>query len=73
MEKTVSDYTGLNFYEIEELDIVEFYCYFRDARIYNLMQTEDGQEYLENAWRITQTAPDRKRLREKKIGTQGTS
>lgn len=73
MEKTVSDYTGLSFTEIEELDLVEFYCYFRDARIYNLMQTEDGQEYLENAWRIQQTAPDRQRLREKKNGKQGTS
>jgi len=69
----VSDYTGLTFREIEDLDMVEFYCYVRDARIYNLMQTEDGQEYLENAWRIKQTAPDRQRLRDKKNGKQGAS
>lgn len=66
----MSEYTGLTMLEVEALDLVEFLCYKRDARIYNLMQTEEGREYLENAWTIKQTTPDRKRLREK-YGKQG--
>lgn len=61
----MAEYTGITLMEVENLDLVEFLSYFRDARIYNLSQTEDGQEYLENAWRIKQTAPDRKALRKK--------
>jgi len=29
------------------------------------MQTEKGQEYLENCWRIEQTEPDREKIRDK--------
>jgi hypothetical protein len=29
------------------------------------MQTSEGNEYLENCWRMEQTSPDRKALREK--------
>lgn len=64
-EKAVSEYCGISMLDVEELDILQYYVYLRDARIYNLSQTEDGQEYLANAWRINQTAPERKKLREK--------
>ena len=30
-----------------------------------LSRTEAGQEYLDNAWRMEQTQPDRKALRKK--------
>ena len=30
-----------------------------------LSRTEEGQKYLDNAWRMEQTEPDRKRLRAK--------
>jgi hypothetical protein len=30
-----------------------------------LSRTEAGQEYLDNAWRMEQTAPDRTKLRAK--------
>lgn len=69
-EKIVSDYTGLKLMEVEELDLVEFLVYKRDARIYNLQQTEEGREYLKDAWRIEQTKPDKESLREKH-GKQG--
>lgn len=61
----VCDYTGLNILEIEELDVFEYWLYFRDAVIYNCMQSEDGKEYLEKCWRLEQTKPEREKLREK--------
>ena len=68
--KLVSDYTGLTFLEIAELDYLQYLVWRRDAFIYRLNQTEEGQEYLKNAYRMEQTTPDRKRLREK-IGKEG--
>lgn len=64
-EKFVIDYTNLSYFEIQELNYIEFLIFLRDAVIYKLNSTEKGREYLENAWRITQTEPDRKKLREK--------
>ena len=63
-EKLVSDYTGLSFFEIEELYIDDFLSFRRDAFIYNMERNEGGREYLENAWILEQTKPDRKALRE---------
>ena len=60
----VSDYTGLNMLEVENLDVVDYLSYRRDAFIYALSQTEKGREYLSNAYRLEQTAPDRKSLRD---------
>ena len=36
----------------------------RDAFIARLRQSESGQEYLDNAYRLTLTKPDRQALRE---------
>ena len=63
-EHLVSDYTGLNILEVEELDFIDYLRYRRDAFIYSCNKTEKGQEYLDNAWRISQTRPERQRLRE---------
>ena len=63
--KLVSDYTGLSFLEVAELDYLQYLIWRRDAYIHVLSQTEEGQEYLKNAYRMEQTKPDRKRLREK--------
>ena len=70
--KLVADYTGMSFPEVRALDYVEFLTYRRDAFIHRLNQTEHGQEYLDNAWRMEQTEPDREGLRRKlrKEGTQ---
>lgn len=65
----VSEYTGLNFLEIGKTDLVQFLLWRRDAFIYQLNQTEAGQEYLTNAWRMEQTKPDRAALR-KKLGKE---
>jgi hypothetical protein len=59
----VAVYTGLNFQEIKRLPYVEYLQYRRDAFINWLNQSESGQEYLRNAWRMEQTEPDRAALR----------
>ena len=51
--------------EVEELDYLDFLRYRRDAFIYLMSKSKEGEEYLNNAWRLEQTAPDRDRLREK--------
>lgn len=69
-EHLVVEYTKLNILEVEELDYLDFLRYRRDAFIWKMSQTEKGEEYLDNAWRIEQTAPNRKVLREK-FGKEG--
>ena len=64
-EKTVCDYTGFNFSDLEEMCVFEYWLLLRDAVIYGHMQTEEGREYLNNCWRMTQTSPDRAAIRKK--------
>ena len=64
-EKLVIDYTRLNLFEIQDLDLDVYLFYMREAFIHNMNQTEKGREYLENCWRMQQSKPDRKKLREK--------
>ena len=66
----VSRYTGLNIIEVDNLDIVVYLSYRRDAFIYKLSQTEKGREYLSNAYRLDQTTPDRESLRNQ-FGEEG--
>lgn len=61
----MSEYTGLNFLQVEEMDYIDYLRIRRDAFIYRMNKTEKGREYLDNAWRIEQTQPDRAALREK--------
>ena len=61
----VAAYTGLNFHEVGALEYVQYLTYRRDAFIHRLNQTEEGKEYLDNAWRMEQTEPDRQALRKK--------
>lgn len=66
----VSEYTGLNFFEVWALDYVLYLTLRRDAFITWLSQSEPTTEYLDNAWRMEQTKPDRAALR-KKYGKGG--
>jgi len=68
----VADYTGLNFLEVSQLNYLQFLIWKRDAWIYMLSRTETGQEYLDEAWRLEQTKPDRAKLRER-FGKGGVS
>jgi len=59
----VSGYTGMNFSELMQVDCITFKMLLRDAFINRMRQNEEGREYLENCWLITQTEPDRAKLR----------
>lgn len=61
----MAEYTGLNFFEVAELDYVQYLVWLRDAYISRLEKTEEGRQYLDNAWRMEQTEPDRAALRKK--------
>lgn len=61
----VSAYTGLDFNQVWAMNYLVFLTLRRDAFISWLSQSEAGQEYLDNAWRMEQTEPDRKALRKK--------
>lgn len=63
----MSEYTGLNFFEVGQLNYLQYLVWRRDAFIYKMSRTEAGQEWLDNAWRMEQTEPDRAALR-KKLG-----
>ena len=66
----VAEYTGLNILQVQELDYLDYLQFRRDAFIHRLSQTEDGVKYLDNAWRLEQTKPDREALRSK-FGKEG--
>jgi predicted RNA polymerase sigma factor len=61
----VAEYAGLSLFEVRELDHLQYLIWRRDAFIHKMNQTEEGQKYLDNAWRLEQTAPDRLGLRRK--------
>lgn len=63
----MAEYTGLNFFEVADLNYLQYLIWRRDAYIHWLSRTETGQKYLDNAWRMEETVPDRQALR-KKIG-----
>ena len=65
----VADYTGLTIPQVRELDYLVYLTWRRDAYIHKLSQTEKGQEYLDNAWRMEQTKMDRAALR-KQFGSK---
>lgn len=64
-QKIVSDYTGLNFFQLLTLDYFDFLSLLRDAIIYSHNQSIAGREYLEKCWYLEQTEPDRNTLRRK--------
>ena len=66
----VSDYTGLDMAEVEDLDYIDYLQFRRDAFILKMSQTEKGREYLDNAYRLEQTEPERKKLRDQ-FGEEG--
>lgn len=51
--------------EVEALDYLTYLTWRRDAFIHKWSQSEKGKEYLNNAWRMEQTEPDRAALRKK--------
>lgn len=52
------------------MDYIDYLIYRRDAFIHKMSQTKDGEEYLNKAWRLEQTKPDKEALRNK-FGKEG--
>ena len=63
--RLVSEYTGLDFYQVGQLDYGLYLLWLRDAYIYTLNRSEEGRQYLDDCWRMEQTEPDRPKLRAK--------
>lgn len=63
--KLVADYARLSLVDVGHLDYIQYLQWRRDAYIHRLEQTAEGQTYLENAWRMCQTDPDRSKLRDR--------
>jgi len=61
--RLVSEYTGLNFNEVIELDCITFKMLFRDAFVDFMSRTEEGRDYLEQCWILKQTEPNKRALR----------
>lgn len=61
----VYEYSGLNFEEQMKLDCFTFKMLVRDAYIHKMSQTEEGRDYLQQCWILTQTKPDKAKLRKK--------
>jgi len=71
-QRLVAEYAGISLLEVRALDYVQYLIWRRDAFIHRMNQTEEGQKYLDNAWRMEQTAPDRASLR-KKLRKEGAT
>lgn len=69
----MAEYTGLTLYDVRELNYLDYLLLRRDAFIHKLNQTEKGREYLDNAWRMEQTKPDRLALRKKLRKEEGAT
>lgn len=65
-EQLVAHYANISIFEIEEMNVIDYWQLRFDAFVYMVGKTEKGQEYLDNAYRISQTEPDRKALRKLK-------
>lgn len=61
----MSDWSNIPITEVGELEFTLYFTYLRDAYIYLHNQTEEGRKWLDKAWILEQTEPDRKRLDER--------
>ena len=57
------EYSGLNFEELYGLNYVDYLSLRREAFIWHMSRSDPGVEYLKNAYRLTQTKPDRQAMR----------
>lgn len=60
----------MSIFEVGSIGYYDYCLLLRDAVIHSLSQTKSGREYLNNAWILTQTEPDRKALRKKYGGEE---
>ncbi|WP_286154658.1 hypothetical protein [Thomasclavelia cocleata] len=61
----VSEYAGISIFDVGKINIIDYWQLRFDAFVYQCNKTSKGQEYLDNAYRISQTKPEREKLRER--------
>ena len=59
----MADYARMPLPEVGNLGYVEYLVLMRDAFISKLNATESGREYLNKAWLLSRTEPDREKSR----------
>lgn len=59
----MAKYCGITLFEVFELEVYDFYFLLRDSIIYSYSQSEEGEKYLNDAWRLEQTEGDMDTLR----------
>ena len=63
-EHIAAEYLGIPMTETGELCYYDYLVILRDAMIKNLKQTEEGRQYLEKSWYLSQDKPERGKLKE---------
>lgn len=64
MDKLVADWARISLLEVGDMGLIQYLQLRRDAFISKLNATEAGREYLDNAWLLSRTEPDRRASRE---------
>lgn len=59
----MAQYANMTLPDVCDLLLDDYMLLLRDAFIARKLQTPDGREYLDNAWRLEQTEPDVDALR----------
>lgn len=54
----MAQYANMSLPDVYDLLLDDYMLLLRDAFIARKLQSEDGREYLDNAWRLEQTEPD---------------
>lgn len=54
----MAQYANMSLPDVCDLLLDDYMLLLRDAFIVRKLQSADGREYLDNAWRLEQTEPD---------------
>ena len=64
-QKAISEYAGIPLLEVNNLNCLVYEMLLHDSMVYNLQQSEKGQEFLKAINRITKTNADIEKIRQK--------
>lgn len=62
-ESMVARWANMPITEVDDLPYLDYLQYLRDSFIDTMNQTEEGIRYLDDAWLLSQTEPDREASR----------
>lgn len=63
LDRITAEYAGVGLMELADMDYVTYLGLRHDAFISHMRKTESGREYLNTAWILQQTEPDREAAR----------